>query len=193
MIHASVPVGATLRDRYYEVEHYKRFPVDAEGFEDAVSVVREKYRDYPGHPACVVDLCWDLGWEPGPQGGACGMIGMIERMQVQHLDEAHWERVRRTRDPLPPGKAEVYVRALEAKQCSYDRPGLTERSAICRAPAVSAIETATDNRMWRCREHEGRLDYLHQGKIRLRVLADAGDVDPAFHLRIGPSLALPLR
>jgi len=53
-MHSSTPVGATVRDRWYEADGY-RFLVSSEGFEAAVRVVREKYRDHPNHPACVVD------------------------------------------------------------------------------------------------------------------------------------------
>lgn len=187
--HSLIPVGATLKGRWYEVEHNLRFPVDTEGWEDACRTINERYA--AGWPdwACVVDLVWDLRWEPTEENRTCGQTGMIDRTQVRHLDDAHWDLVRGWAPPLPAGMAEVRVVDLH-KRCAFDpmrggRRGIAT-SDLCGKPATSAHERPDGARTWRCEEHKGAATLLERGYVRLRVLVRADEVDPRLHLRTGP-------
>jgi hypothetical protein len=177
-VHSLIPVGAVLRDRYYEVENFYTFPVDTEGWEDACRLVNEKYAAYPGHPACVVDLVWDLRFEV--VHGMAGQTGMIDRERVQHLDDEHWQRVQGWRPALPEGVGEAYVRNL-SKQCSWAPVGRTVVAAsdTCRQHATSAVETPEGNRLYRCEQHKGRVTGDTRGRIRMRVQVRQEDVHPS--------------
>jgi hypothetical protein len=102
----------------------ERWPVTSEGFEAAcraanakadkvrAQVVESYARTIVGgiksveeiaedtaKVGAVVDLRWKIDYPPPSYagGGASGLETTVERMNVRHLDDAHWERVAKSR------------------------------------------------------------------------------------------------
>jgi len=103
------------------------------------------------------------------------MTGMVERMHVQHLDEAHWERVRKMSPP--PVEYVVTERAISEQfvRCSYPvREPMVATGDCCRKRATSQVKTG-DNWLNRCTDHEGLVRGTDVGEVRtssrVRVLA----------------------
>ena len=109
----SVPVGAVLRRAYYAVpKDYttgQSWPATADGWRAACRAANTRadlardavlgggrvrhrqtadYAEQCAKARAFVDLRWDMAF---PQGGGADVA--VERTNVRHLDEAHWDRV----------------------------------------------------------------------------------------------------